>query len=816
DLYLGKNLYDDFTLQNHSYFHTSYQNVVMQELGESLLAMKLFQDSVYGRENWKTNSLMHNNQKVMDNVLNYLALADGELAMPNGNDWSLFLYDQITSYATMACFARDPNALMLENLAYQNIKARQATTTDGSWLLRPDVGARRMGVEAHRVMMTWLMHEAASTATMAPTAWNDFRKKHESAVLWTTQNIVRAATPERFSCFSWSSGLSSYTGYFTQNLPDKNKIIVPYKANNTGNIVGWYIVNGQTINASPVTSGIYTLKGNSYTMNGILNTNGNTLTNNFALYSTPGNALIYLDYVKANGSLSITGERGGLLAVSTDDFTKQKRDLYYEGGYLQTNGSTMSTFTSSWINIDNQIGVLTPGSTSMGFGDRAVNNSIYTAKLYPLYNATTRSVNSGDLVGRRQVVYYSNVTAEQTKTMTAQTVSLKDLLPSGWNGIIVTDPDSIRFALVSNFAGTTNAEVSGLAFAEGAPVFSSRTMVKDGQSTVHFTLNTAHSQGDVLRVFITSGNITACQATDSISVYLTNTQVTATSVGLTILTSSTAVKGTVSVPAASRILVRVINGTLVTSFAPEEAAPDNDITSLILKNAGFDEAPITYNVSGTLNNNAVNKWNDAGYSSAYSYNVTGWNNASIVNDNASFTATFALGSIAKFNGTTPPATDVSGKSSGNVLGVSSGWGTGNAVQFYQEVKLPAGKYLLKYDVYNANTSSTSIIRNLCGFFSPDATAKETIINVFDGNLNFPSSTWTTDSVTLGSAEPLDVLISIGASCSSASSNAGAKLFLDNVRLLTDQTTETVQNYLNNLTGIISPVADKNADEKVSV
>ncbi|MDP4276996.1 MAG: hypothetical protein Q8914_05105, partial [Bacteroidota bacterium] len=246
DLYLGKNLYDDYTLQNHSYFHTSYQNVVMQELGESLLAMKLFQDSVYGRENWKTNSLMHNNQKVMDNVLNYLALADGELAMPNGNDWSLFLYDQITSYATMACFARDPNALMLENLAYQNIKARQTTTTDGSWLLRPDVGARRMGVEAHRVMMTWLMHEAASTATMSPTAWNDFSKKHESAVLWTTQNIVRAATPERFSCFSWSSGLSSYTGYFTQNLPDKNKIIVPYKANNTGNIVGWYIVNGQT------------------------------------------------------------------------------------------------------------------------------------------------------------------------------------------------------------------------------------------------------------------------------------------------------------------------------------------------------------------------------------------------------------------------------------------------------------------------------------------------------------------------------------------------------------------------------------------
>ena len=34
DLYRGQNLFDDWTLQNHSLFHTSYQNVVMQELGE--------------------------------------------------------------------------------------------------------------------------------------------------------------------------------------------------------------------------------------------------------------------------------------------------------------------------------------------------------------------------------------------------------------------------------------------------------------------------------------------------------------------------------------------------------------------------------------------------------------------------------------------------------------------------------------------------------------------------------------------------------------------------------------------------------------
>lgn len=70
---------------------------------------------------------------------------------------------------------------MLENLAYKNIKARQTTTSDGSWLLRSDIGARRMGVEAHRVMMTWLMHEAISTADVTPTDWDAFNQRYAAA-----------------------------------------------------------------------------------------------------------------------------------------------------------------------------------------------------------------------------------------------------------------------------------------------------------------------------------------------------------------------------------------------------------------------------------------------------------------------------------------------------------------------------------------------------------------------------------------------------------------------------------------------------------
>lgn len=506
DLYQGQNLYDDYSLQNHNLFHTSYQNVVQQELGEAALALKMFQQELHGAERWKTNALMHHNQEVQDSILNWLALADGELAMPNGNDWSLFLYDQITSYSTLACFLQDPNALMLENQAYKYIKARQKTTPDGSWLLRPDVGARRMGVEAHRVMMTFLMHEVLPTAQLTPTAWEDFNKTYGKAKLIPCQNIVRAATDDRFTCFSWSEGLKSYTGYFAANSPDKNKIVVPYRANNTGNLLGWYEVEGKRTNATPVVSGIYQFQGNSYVMNGELNTNDGTLNHRFVLYSTPENALIYLDHVTANADATIITAKGGLLAISTDELMKTTRTLYYKNGKQTTDGSQLITFDSPWVNIDNELGVINDNHNlnhnskpstlnsqpNIAFGDRTSNNSIFTSKLYSLYSDTRREVKANEVVDTRNLVYYSRINAKKTQKMVKRLISLKDLLPEGWNGVIVPDAHH-SYLLISNFKGENTATLTHLKLKGWTPVFPETTHLKQNGSTLTLLVEQNHS-----------------------------------------------------------------------------------------------------------------------------------------------------------------------------------------------------------------------------------------------------------------------------------------------------------------------------------
>ncbi len=525
DLYRGQNLYDDYTLQNHNYFHTSYQNVVIQELGEAALALKLFQTSLHGQERWKTNALMHNNEKVQKEVLNWLALADGELAMPNGNDWSLFLYDQITSYTTNACFLRDADALMLENLAYKMIKARQQTTGDGSWLLRSDIGARRMGVEGHRVMMTWLMHEALSTAKLKPSTFDDFRQRYAAAKIFPSQNIVRGYTADRFTTFSWATGIASYTGYIAANSVDQNKIIVPFKANNTGNFIGWYTVDGKRTDAQPLMSGSYALDGGAWTMNGELATNEETLDNRFAIYSTPGNAVIYLDYVTGMAKGTITREQGGLMAISTDTLTRISRTLYAADGTRQLDGTQLATLTTNWVNIDNALGIVAPNGKLMAFGDRANNNSVLTSKLYAAYSAQERPFDKGTVVDCRNIVYYSKVDAATTRRLSQELLPLRGLLPMGWNGALAADPDGVRYLLLSNSCGQQTASLAGVSTPLGAPVLPVPTTIQGALvQEASFTVGENHSVACPIRFFVTGQGVTAVQDAHHEAITLRPTQ----------------------------------------------------------------------------------------------------------------------------------------------------------------------------------------------------------------------------------------------------------------------------------------------------
>jgi len=558
DLYLGKNIYDDYTLQNHNMFHTSYLNVVMQELGEAALALKMFQLGTTGTEKWRTNALMHNNQPVMDHVLNWLATSDGELAMPNGNDWSLFLFDQITSYSTQACLQRDRNALLLENLAYKNIKARQQTTSDGSWLLRADVAQRRMGVEAHRVMMTWLMHEVASTADLAAPSWDEFRTAYAATRYFPDQNIVRGMSKQRFTCFSWNTSLPDYSGVIVPNDIDKAKIMVPFRTHHTGNLLGVY----SRADYSASVPGRYALYPDRWAMNGVVTFN--SIPQAFCLYSTSGNAVILVDALKAASATTVSSEQGGMMGISVDEFTNTQRTIYYQGGSTTTDGSSYATWTSPWSNIDNYLGfvVTKHGETVTGaFGDKNNNNSILTAKIYPSYNGSTSAVGTS-MNHIRGFVYYTGVTAEETAALSekVQDLTLLPSWPEGWHGLLVPEPDESYNLLLTNLfaADDTPWEDLSISCPLGAPVFMQTTAISGLQSTATFRCVQNYNIATELKLFVSGATqLNAVQADgNSRAAFLQNEGDAAQSVTVTIVDAD-GVKhsGDVSIPAGQTLYV---------------------------------------------------------------------------------------------------------------------------------------------------------------------------------------------------------------------------------------------------------------------
>lgn len=456
--YVGDNLFPDYTLQNHYYFHPGYQNVVIQELGEAALALKIFQTEIHGKEQYRTNALFHNCKKVQDSVLHQLALPDGELAMPNGNDWSMFLFDQITTYSTMACFLRDPDALMLENQAFKNIKARQQTTGNGTWLLNSDIGARRMGVQAHRVIMTFLMHEYMSTFGMKPTKWQDFNKRHYEAKLFRSQNVIRASSPFRYMIFS-QSGRRNYSGYFVPNDPGYSKIIIPEGGQNvTGNFLGKYMVEGSSPNAANTTAPTYELDSNSFVMNCEYSVNSYYLYRRHALYCTPGNAIISMDMTRnANGNHVITEERCGEINITFDPFTSTRRMFYHEGGADTVWNDTEWQRASRWVNIDNKIGIInrSPNITAR-LGKEELSSSINIRKLATSYSGKRVPLASMQKAGRHCQVYLSKITAEETARISEKTFSMDTCLTDGWMGLITSDSRG-TYVIVSNLFGQNNS-----------------------------------------------------------------------------------------------------------------------------------------------------------------------------------------------------------------------------------------------------------------------------------------------------------------------------------------------------------------------
>jgi len=528
DWYIGANLFPDYALENHNFFHTSYLNIPIQEMSESLLAYKAIQNQTTPAFPIP-DALKYNVSKVWNGILKEFIMPDGILAMPNGNDWSMYIYDELSTYSALACIYRDPDALMLESIILQYAKMRQSTTSDGSFLLNPDVGERRMAVTARRLVFAHLYHDFYPTDGMVATKWSDFSKKHELTKYLPYSGIVRSNNENKYVTFSWfqstdGTSYKSYMGMVSPNLVGNSNLVFPFKVANTGNFTGYVDVSGQTRNASFI-SNTFAFYPKSFSTTGRLSVTGGSLTKYLTFYSTPGNAVIYQEDMVGTTAGTVTKDGGLMLGITTDIMTRLSRTLYSQTGSIKSNGNAVSTISGNWVNVDNILGMVVNGGNGIAFGEKELTTSVYVSKLYGSYSTIPKTFASGEVVYSRSAIVYPKVDAATTQTLAAK--AKYPLVATGWKATAAEDPDGRRYLLMSNFRSAASASVT-LAYPQGAPVFDRVTTVTDSTGTATFNTMANASAPNELYAYVKTGSLplVAVQGDSPYSVYVKNQNTT--------------------------------------------------------------------------------------------------------------------------------------------------------------------------------------------------------------------------------------------------------------------------------------------------
>ncbi|MFT3740730.1 MAG: InlB B-repeat-containing protein [Breznakibacter sp.] len=232
--------------------------------------------------------------------------------------------------------------------------------------------------------------------------------------------------------------------------------------------------------------------------------------------------------------------------------------------------------------------------------------------------------------------------------------------------------------------------------------------------------------------------------------------------------------------------------TYVLSQPASTAAPAN-ITPM-LANPGFDADPVTFTENdGTPNGTAV--------AGTYGYNIPGWDEAYEGGYPRVVTAKYGITFSTipdQLNSTTPPETDKAGLAEGAALKMSGSWGS--TAVLTQSFTLPAGTYVLSYEVIN-KSSGLAVGANRFGFVPDEGEAIYGATTTFAG-------TWTTETVTFTLAAETAGKISIGLVGMSAGAGSNGKLYIDNIRLATYGDVAIVTFNPNSGSAVASQYVDK--------
>ncbi|MDR3456052.1 MAG: autotransporter-associated beta strand repeat-containing protein [Verrucomicrobiae bacterium] len=212
-------IFPSYALENHGFYHPTYEMVAGMSLGDSLLMAKLANPNIATQLQPYAE---HNVMAVWTNNLDNLLMDSGDFAYPAGVDWSVHDFEQNSFITWMAAHFNDPLARWADDKLSQCVRYHQIVNGDGTFVgTSAGVGGGilfyREAVEARRTAIAWLHLATADHPTGTMTA--------PGASLMTNSDVQVIEQRSAFGTFS-----VSYNGSRIMALVEPAALAVPTNA----------------------------------------------------------------------------------------------------------------------------------------------------------------------------------------------------------------------------------------------------------------------------------------------------------------------------------------------------------------------------------------------------------------------------------------------------------------------------------------------------------------------------------------------------------------------------------------------------------
>ena len=337
-------MFPSFTLENHGFFHPSYEISGIMSLADSYMMAEMINPKL--AQELKP-FIEHNVSPVWD-VSKGLIMDTGDLAFPSGMDWSLHQFEDVSCLAWMAAYFRMPEALWGQLKVSKQILHRQTINGDGRFVgesCRSGAGGGSTdgfyveAVQAVVVSLAYLQNEIGGFPVSTGAAPKDFISHYSDIGLIFHRSATTLTT------ISYGSKIMSLVYPLNGTSPNQQFSTSP----NTKSMIG--------------TDGKATLLEFKTTARGFsaefsLTAKKDGRNSRMIVVSEP-NVVIYFEI--PSDTARVTLSDWFLTAIENHPMTGGTREVIWEGKSLKIknrSGATSGPINTGWVNIDNWMGYI--------------------------------------------------------------------------------------------------------------------------------------------------------------------------------------------------------------------------------------------------------------------------------------------------------------------------------------------------------------------------------------------------------------------------------------------------------------------------